>query len=69
MKISQLIQRLEEVRSWAGGEDLQVILKEHNGMFNTRLEVGGDGAISTLGEDTGKKVCVITSLMVLPPLR
>lgn len=65
MKISTLIERLLEVQRWAGGEDLEVMVKEHNGMFNTRIDVGGDAVVSTLGEPTDRKVCIITSLIRL----
>lgn len=64
MKISQMIQDLERVREWIGG-DADVFIKEHNGMFNHRISVGGDLRVMVEGDgEADEKVCVITSLLV-----
>jgi hypothetical protein len=65
MKISELIQRLEEARAWAGGEDLEVVVGEASSELRGRIAVNVDSKGKWDNESWDKWVCIVQAYVRL----
>lgn len=64
MRISELIERLQEVKDRIG--DAPVCVKQSNGEYNSRLGVGADQSNMVLGDaDDTSMVAVVSCYVVI----